>query len=288
MTALLLRADVLQEYRESTFYLRPGYLLRTPAEAREFVEARGFIYFWPIKDILLPSLWQAVAGDRPVAAEHDDPGHITWSWKDRSLSERWWYYAKVLRGKATLISLDVVPCFYALSENYGDPDRDYLDQYRDGLLSHEAKRIYETLLEEGPLDTVNLRRKIHMTSKASNSPFERALTFLQRDFKILPVGVAQTGAWRYSFIYECVHRWYPWLPERARPISRARAREHLLKLYFRSLGAARLADVRKLFRWPRRETDAALQALLETGILVGGCRLEHEPGEWLVLKELVT
>src|SRR3972149_5049108 len=94
-----------------------------------------FSYFWPIKDVTLPSLWAAVAGDRPVADAHDDPGHVTWGWKDSLLGARKWYYAKVLRKKATIIALDVAPYFYALSENYGDPRGDYLLQHEQGLLT---------------------------------------------------------------------------------------------------------------------------------------------------------
>ena len=278
---------LLSRYREQTFRLRPELRLRSVEDARRFVEERGFIFFWPITGIALPSLWTAVAGDRPVASAHDDPGHVTWGWKDDSLDKRRWYYAKVLRGKATLISLQIAPYFYALSENYGEPERDYLDQYADGLLSYEAKVIYETLLEHGPLDTVNLRRKIHMTSKASNSPFERALTHLQRDFKILPVGVARTGAWRYSFIYECVHRWHPDLPDQARSISRRAARVHLMRLYLRSLGATTEKDARKLFQWSADEVREALDALVDQGEVLTGWRLP-DGDEGLVLRECLA
>src|SRR5690606_508433 len=125
------------------------------------------------------SLWTAVAGDRPVADAHDDPGHVTWGWKDEMLDKKLWYYAKILRGKATMISLAVAPTFYALTGNYGEPERDYLQQYEDGLMTREAKIVYETLLQQGPMDTVNLRRKIQMTSRKSDSPFSRALTYLQ-------------------------------------------------------------------------------------------------------------
>jgi len=72
--------------------------VRTKEQAIAYVEERGFVYFWPIKGVMMPSLWQAVAGDRPVASEHDDPGHVTWGWKDGLLGERLWYYAKVLAG----------------------------------------------------------------------------------------------------------------------------------------------------------------------------------------------
>ena len=278
----------LQEYRERTFRLAPELRLGSIEEALAFVKARGFVYFWPIKGANLPNLWVAVAGQRPVADAHDDPGHVTWRWKDGMLDKRQWYYAKILRGKATMIALDVAPLFYALSENYGDPEHDYLQLYEDGLLSREAKLIYETLLREGPLDTVNLRRKIHMTGKASNSPFERGLTNLQRDFKILPVGIAEAGAWRYSFIYDLVPRHYPDLPQQARPIRRGQARQKLLSLYFTSMGAATAAQARKLFQWPKKDLDRALTFLVEMGAVMPGLRVEGQAGEYFVLPELTN
>ena len=72
----------LSEYQAQTFRLRPELRLNTVEQAIAFVNQRGFIYFWPISGILFPSLWAAVAGNRPVADKHDDPGHITWRWKD--------------------------------------------------------------------------------------------------------------------------------------------------------------------------------------------------------------
>ena len=276
----------LQQYRQRTFRLAAESSLGSVEEALNFVNERGFVYFWPIKGVELPSLWAAVAGQRPVADEHDDPGHVTWRWKDGMLDKRQWYYGKILRGKATMISLETVPAFYALSENYGDPEHDHLQLYEDGLLSREAKLIYEMLLQEGPLDTVNLRRKIHMTGKASNSPFERGLTGLQRDFKILPVGIAEAGAWRYSFIYDLVHRHYPDLPEKARAIKRGEARQKLLGLYFASLGAATAAEARKVFQWPKKDLDRALLVLVEGGALRAGCQLAGQAGDHFALPGL--
>jgi hypothetical protein len=279
--------DQLETYRARTFRLSPGLRLDTLTAALQFVNERGFIHFWPIKGVDLPSLWTAVAGPRPVADQHDDPGHVTWGWKDDMLDKRQWYYAKLLRGKATIVALDVVPYFYALSENYGDPEHDYLQQYEDGLLSQPARVIYEAILHKGPLDTVNLRRKIHMTSKSSNSPFERGLVELQRDLKILPVGVARTGAWRYSFIYELVHRYYPNLPGQARAITRKAARQKLVRLFLDSVGAATASDVRRLFRWKPKEVDRTLDALVETGQLRAGCTLEGRAGEHFVVAQLL-
>lgn len=276
----------LETYRARTFRLLPALQLKTPAEALRFVNERGFIYFWPIKGVTLPNLWTAVAGNRPVAAQHDDPGHVTWGWKDDMLDKRQWYYAKVLRGKATLIALQAAPYFYALSANYGDPEHDYWQLYEDGLLSQAARAIYEALLRQGPLDTVNLRRTVRMTSKASDSPFGRGLTELQRDFKVLPVGVAPTGAWRYSFVYDLVHRHYPDLPQRAHPISHQAARRKLVELYFDSLGAARAADVRRLFQWRPPQVTETLRSLVEAGDLHTGYQLQGSPGEYFLTPRL--
>ena len=146
-----MNATKLEQYRRQTFRLDEARKLQTAADALQFVNERGFVHLWPIKGVDLPSLWTAVAGDRPVADKHDDPGHITWGWKDAMLDKKAWHYAKILRGKATLISLEILPYFYALSENYGDPKQDYQELFAQGLLSREAKIIYETLLQEGQL-----------------------------------------------------------------------------------------------------------------------------------------
>jgi hypothetical protein len=281
-------AEQLDNYRKRTFRLQDGLQLRNQEEALNYVQERGFVYFWPIKNITFPSLWTAVAGNRVVADKHDDPGHVTWGWKDSMLDKRRWYYGKILRGKATMISLENAPYFYALSENYGDPENDYLQLYEDGLLSREAKMIYEALLHKGPLDTVNLRRVIHMTGKASNSPFERNLVALQRDFKILPVGIAEAGAWRYSFIYDLVHRFYPELSQQARSIKRSESQHHLATLYFDSVGAATMADMSKLFQWPKRDIERTLTRLSDDGTLVTGYQVEGQKGEHFVVAQLAN
>lgn len=276
----------LQAYRAATYSLQPGQRVTTQEEAIAFVNARGFVHFWPVKGITLPSLWVAVAGDRPVPNEHDDPGHVTWRWKDELLGARRWYYAKVLRKRATFIALDVVPYFYALSENYGEPEHDYLLQYEEGRLTWEAKTIYETLLAEGPLDAIRLRQLARLTDKAGESRFNRALEVLQLDFKVLPTGVAPVGAWKYAFIYDLVHRFYPDLPEQARRIRQAEARRHLAERYFQSVGASPAREVCSLFGWSREETDKTLAVLSHDGIITSGIDVEGQTGECFVLTTL--
>jgi len=280
-------AEALRYYQEQTFRILPEKRIRTLDQAVDFAIERGFIYFWPITGVRLPNLWMAVAGDRPVADAHDDPGHVTWGWKDSLLGSDRWYYAKMLRKKATMISFDLVPYFYALSENYGSPEDDYLTIYEQGRMTLEAKTVYETILEKGPLDTVALRRLTHMSSPNSESRFNRAMTDLQAGFKILPIGVTQSGAWHYAFLYDLVARHYPDIPDLAHAIQEVDARVKLIEVFFRSLGAAQLRDVTRLFGWRLGEAEKALESLVQRGILFRDLELEKGSGEWIALRELI-
>jgi len=275
----------LQTFRAQTFNLPPAKRISSPTQALTFVNERGFVYFWPIKGIDLPSLWVAVAGDRPVADQHDDPGHITWGWKDNALDKKIWYYGKILRGKATMISLEIAPYFYALSENYGSPDEDYLIAYQEGRLPQSAKQVYEALLEKGAMHTLDLRRESKLAN-AKDSEFNKALEYLQRDFKILPVGVAQAGAWKYSHIYEITTRHFPDLSEQARKISESQARAKLLGLYLNMVGAAQLRDVTRLFGWTNEIANRTINKLVEQGSLA---KTTHpkQTGEWIAIPKVM-
>ncbi len=281
-----LTAAQLNAYRAQTYRLTARLKLKSDRDALTFVNERGFVYFWPIKDVELPSLWVAVAGPRAVADAHDDPGHVTWGWKDKLLGTKEWFYAKFLRGRATMISLQTLPHFYALSENFGDRHNDYLLQYEAGQMTQEAKAVYEALLEHGPLDSLALRREAKMAGKESNGRFEKALVDLQSGLKIQPVGVAKAGAWKYAFIFELVDRWHPQLAEQARAIGRSEARAHLADLYLRSVGAATPKHITHLFHWKPDETRKAIETLAQTNRARRAEKVAGVNGEWWVTKEL--
>jgi hypothetical protein len=280
-----IRAARLKAYRIRTFRLPPSRPIADPTQALKFVNERGFAFFWPITGVDLPSLWTAVAGDRPVADAHDDPGHITWGWKDDSLPKRIWYYAKVLRRKGTFISLATAPSFYALSENYGSPEEDHMIAYEAGHLTLAAKQVYDALLENGSLNTLDLRRLSHLQN-AKESAFNRALEDLQSDFKILPVGIAEVGAWHYAYRYDLTSRHFPEIVEQARAIGEAEARQQLVGLYLGSVGAAREQDLSRLFGWSKELIRRTVERLLQKRTLLEAARPDH-PGLWLALPELV-
>jgi len=275
--------ECFEEYRKNTF--RITHPITSLQEAIQYVEERGFLFFWPIKEIIFPSLWVAVAGDRPVPNQHDDPAHITWNWKDSMLDKKIWYYAKILRRKSTILSLEMAPYFYALSDNYGDPEEDTLTAYVQGRLSIEAKQIFEAILEYGPLDTIQLKQKAHLTNPNYESRFNIALANLQAEFKIVPIGISESGPWHYAFIYDLTHRQFPEIIENARWISQQQARQEILIRYFQSMAYAKSDWVQKLFQWNEEDISSTLEKLLQRNYLHKRTFLEIA-GEWYVLAKI--
>jgi len=279
---------LIERYRESTFRFDPRRRLRSEDEAIRFVKERGLIFFWPITGFEFPSLWGSVAGNRPVPDQHDDPAHVTWRWKDNLLGKGIWYYAKVLRQKSTIISLDLLPSFYALSPNFGEPDQDYLLAYQDGTLSLEEKLVYEAILEHGPLDSIMLRTQSRLSSKENTSRFNRALNLLMRDFRILPVGVAEAGTWNYAFVYDAVHRHFPELVQNARLIGESSARSNILRAYFLSVGAEQTSTLKKLLQWPVSLIEKSLDSLIQSDFVVNQVKFTGKVEDWWMLTSLLN
>jgi len=281
-----LTSQRLEEYRRSTFRLDPANRLRSKEQAIDFANERKFLFFWPIKGVVLPSLWAAVAGDRPVPDDHDDPGHITWGWKDELLDKRVWYYGRILRRRNSILSLDILPYFYALSPNYGEPDEDYRMQYDQGLLTVESKQVYEALLKEGPLDTISLRKAARLSSPESTTRFNQALDTLQAEFKILPTRISEAGAWHYAFVYDLTHRFYPDLVDQSGVITEPAARQQILTAYYRSLGAASRKMAAKLFGWRPEDLNRTFTALIDQGVLIEPVTVENESAPIVAIKDI--
>ncbi len=273
--------QAIQNYRAQTFHTAPGLRLTAVEQAVEYVNQRGFIFFWPIKEVVMPSLWAAVAGDRPVADEHDDPGHVSWGWKDSMLGQRRWYYGRILRRRNTIISLELVPYFYALSANYGSPYEDYLIQYEAGQLTQEAKLVYEALIKHGVLDTITLRKAARLSSRQSDARFNKAMDTLMADFKILPVAITEAGAWHYAYAYDITTRHFPDLAEQARFISEEEARRKLVEIYLLSVGAARINEMTKVFGWDLAFTQRAILQLEKDNRIITSLEIEGQTGIWL-------
>jgi hypothetical protein len=91
------------------------------------------------------------------------------------------------------------------------------------------------------------------------------LTELQTGLKVLPIGIAPAGAWRYAFIYEILPRWLPDISDRARSIGRTEARRLILDQYIHNVIASPLASVARLFGWKLDDTQQIAAGLAAQG-----------------------
>ena len=275
----------IESIRDLRYHRTPSLRVRSEKEALGYVNEIGFCFLFGEQGVEIPTLWAAVCGeDRPVPRHRHDPDKgRTWKWKDSLPSKGAIHYGKVLRRKPTLVSLEMLPHFYALSPNYGDL-YDYIDQYESGHLSVEAKQIYEALLEEGVMSTTNLRRAAGLAGGGDNARrFDRGITELQMELKIAKVGIARTNRWRYAYVYDLFPRQFPEIVEEARMIGTDEARETLLLRYLHNVVAQPEDATRRIFRWHKTDWERTLTRLTESGIIERGRSIKGIGDDCLLL-----
>lgn len=248
----------LARYRRSVVR---RHRVRTRQGALRFVDALGFCYAFTGGPGGLPGLFDVLA-TRSV----DRMWSWAWQWKDDLATARRVHYGKVIRRKPSYISLTVLPAFYALSGNVGEPD-DHLQAYREGRLSLLAKTLYEQILADGPVSTWTLRRQF-VPRAQSGARFHRALDDLQAHFLVAKVG--EEEEWRNGFIWDAFHRWMPGVVKTAGKVTAEMAAARVLKCYIQIVGAAAQADIEATFGWsPLLIQAAAGVAKLEPTVVDG-------------------
>ena len=146
--------------------------------------------------------------------------------------------------------------------------------------------MYETILKNGPLDTLTLRESAGLAASESSSRFNRALNLLQRDFRILPVGVSDRGAWHYTFIYEASHRQFPELVAQAKTISDNEARKQILKAFLLALGVVNMKQMHRFFQWPDCSIRQTLEGLMDERYVAPTSSPLQSSGEWFTITGL--
>ena len=261
-------SDILN-LRRPHYRLHPDLKLRTRSEAVRFVNDVGIALLFPGDNLPLPDLWSAINGqERRIPRHHHDWAlGKTWEWKDEIPSRKEAWYGKIIRGKPAFISMQDLPAVYALSPNYGELD-DYLEAYADGLMSNEAKSVYEVLLAEGPLSTSALRKAAGLGGGGDAARrFERAIVELQADLKIVKSGTSDDNRWKYCYVYDILLRWAPDLAEQARQYNSRTAMRHLVDRYLQSSIAAPAQLFPRLFGWDPGVTSRVIEEMLQDGAL---------------------
>ncbi len=271
----------LLDWRVERYRMHPDRKVRTEEQALAFLNDVGCAFLFPQAGVMLPSLWDAINGrSRDIPGHHHDHAlSLTWNWKDSLPARKAVWYGKLVKGKPTFISLDLLPAFYALSSNYGELD-DYLEQYADGRMSKEARTVYETLLASGPSSTNALRKATGMFGGGDVARrFERAIAELQADLKIVKCGTAEDNRWKYCYVYDLLLRWHPAVAEQARTLSGRQAMTQIVTRYLRTVIAAPATSLAGLFGWEPNVATRLISQLLEQGELVE-IRVEGVPAAY--------
>jgi len=110
--------------------------------------------------------------------------------------------------------------------------------------------------------------------------FDRAIHELQRGFKIVKVGISESNAWKYSYVYDLFVRWLPEVPQQARQITRGQAMRRLVTQYLTTVVAADPASIGRLFGWEPEPTARLIERMIGEG-LIRRVSIQGLPGEFL-------
>jgi hypothetical protein len=230
----------------------------TPVDAVRFIDAVGFCLLFPVKNVPLPSLYQAAArlrrGQKP---KWDKYAELIWGWKDELPRRKRAFYAKVFKGRGTFISLKLLPHFLSMRGSplsISEHDR----FYSEGCITRDALVIWQSLAEHGPLPTLELRHACKMESTAGNKRYKKAMLELQGLLAVVHFGAEQeTAAWP-SARFDLTARAFPKQVAIARAISPEAARKSLAAKYLERHPQAQPDVLQRLFGWTKPETTAAV------------------------------
>jgi hypothetical protein len=170
--------------------------------AVELIRRMGLAYLFGGVDADLPSLHTELTGREHIADWDEETGKV-WLLRGRlaQLGEAW--YGEWLRRKGTFVAVALLP---AALRWLGTPADEQGGVALAGAASPEARSLFEALLVEGPLSSVELRRATDLTGAERTATFSRALTALRRRMLITTYGVEGGGSGWDSAVYELTAR----------------------------------------------------------------------------------
>lgn len=224
----------------------------------------GLAVLYPNDDLVLPSLWEALTGRQDVDwAERDDGERFVdftpdfarvWGWKDELPEQRLVCAGKHLGGKASLVSLRVLPALYALTGRAGRAD-----DFRDEELSPVERDVAEAVLEVGPISTAELPELARHERKRVSAATQR----LQRRLVLTAAGRQERDRGWPAVVLDLLPRRYG---DRLHDLpSPEDARVALASVVLRSASELSVADLVAVIGRPRRDATAALDRLVDEG-----------------------
>jgi len=281
MRTLLATRQAVEAWRDRTFRRLPALKVRGERSALQFVNAVGFCFTLSHFGLPVASLYVAVCGRRnprwPKRTHHDAEIGLTWNLKDSLPAKRLVHYGKLVKGKPTLVSLDLFPAFCALIRE-GKGSGDYILDYRQGRMTRTAVLILDALHEQGTLATPDLRKAVALHGAERTAEFDRAMAELQRGLWIVKVEEVYDPDFYYR--WDLLDNWLPAPLAASHDVGRDMAVRRLAAAYLRSAGAGQPRFLANLFGLGLAEVEAGLAVLEAEGRLRRGQPIRGLPGVW--------
>jgi len=245
----------VEDYRRQKWRLGARGRLRTLAQTADFVDEVGMCLLFACREIPLPKIYDCAAADVNW-----------WVWKDQLQERKRAYNGRIVRRKATLVSMKLLPAFYAAYQAGGGYAM-YEEEYYWGKLGELANRIAKHLDRNGPTPTDVLRRALMPQGKQYTRRFHAALFELQSKFKIVSSGLEERS-WGVR-VLDLFVNWIPPEVERAAEnMSRDEAVRLICRAFMDTAGAIPEASLPRMFGWPRSETSGIVRSLVDDGSLL--------------------
>jgi chromosome segregation and condensation protein ScpB len=238
------------------------------------VDRVGLATLFPIDDLVLPSLWEAVAGTPEITWSSWDEGRFldfspefgrVLGWKDELPERRLVCVGKHVQGRSALVSLALLPSLYA---SRGGPEE----------LSPLEQDVFAFLAEQGPCSTADLPDLVGHERKR----VARAVDRLQRRLVLTTAGAQERAQGWPAVIVDVLERRYA---EHLRRLPEPRdAHARLAEVVLASARELSAADLAAVIGCTRKQAGVALDRLVDEG----RARRREEPDFVLYLRRRAT
>jgi hypothetical protein len=259
----------IEEYRRRNW---PQGNLRTLDEIAAFVKRMGMVLIFGSHDVPLPKLYNCA-----------DYNSDWWESKDLLQARKLAYNGRVVRHKATLISMDLLPAFLSLYIHSGGY-LIYEEEYYWGKLSELANRVAEYLDEHGPTPVNQLRQTIMIPGKENTRKFHAALYELQSKFKTVSVGLIEKG-WGVRVLGLFID-WVPQKVEKAaEKMPKEKAMKQIILRVTDTAGGLPSGLLPRMFGWNLEETAQAVEALRKAD-KIRMVQIKGKTAQWIASPQL--